>query len=111
MEEALKCMNSTKEPGSWICAQVPGCILISLLLESGKMQKAVPAQISHRKPFAVAKRMQKDLGVGETGKGICGKVIHFQHRILTKKGGKEGQKNMISLFQTRLILQLKKLRH
>ena len=53
------------------------------------MQK-VPAQISHRKLLLWQKRMQK-IWVWRNGQNLW-KVIHFQHRIFGKKGGKEGGK-------------------
>ena len=88
MEEALKCMNSMKEPEILDMCTGSGCILISLLLER-EDAKGAGADISPE-ALAVAKKNAKDLGVEKRAEFVESDT--FSAPYFYKKGGKEGEK-------------------
>ena len=88
VEEALKCMNSMKEPEILDMCTGSGCILISLLLER-EDAKGAGADISPE-ALAVAKKNAKDLGVEKRAEFVESDT--FSAPYFYKKGGKEGEK-------------------
>lgn len=88
VEEALKCMNSMKEPEILDMCTGSGCILISLLLER-EDAKGAGADISPE-ALAVAKKNAKDLGVEKRAEFVESDT--FSAPYFYKKGGKEGRK-------------------
>ena len=88
VEEALKCMNSMKEPEILDMCTGSGCILISLLLER-EDAKGAGADILPE-ALAVAKKNAKDLGVEKRAEFVESDT--FSAPYFYKKGGKEGRK-------------------
>ena len=88
VEEALKCMNSMKEPEILDMCTGSGCILISILLEM-EDAKGDCADISPE-ALAVAKKNAKDLGVEKRAEFVESDT--FSAPYFYKKGGKEGRK-------------------
>ena len=88
VEEALKCMNSMKEPEILDMCTGSGCILISLLLER---QDACGTGVDvSPEALEVAKKNAKDLGVEKRAEFVESDT--FSAPYFYKKGGKEGRK-------------------
>ena len=107
VEEALKHLGDVEKPEILDMCTGSGCILLSLLLER---QDACGTGVDvSPEALEVAKKECRYSKRWRTGR-ILWKAICSQHRIFVKKVEKIVG-NMISLFQTRLISQQKKLKH